>query len=196
MAATDDDDPLAVRIGSKILASMDEEFEDAPDRVVAILGGAYLDILVDQLLRAAFVNDDKEAEKLVGIYGPLGANGSRCRLAYCLGLISAQERDDLAAIAKIRNAFAHKYDVASFDHVEPSEYIRKLHVGKQFEQTAKELLARSNDPLEQAAFRDIAESGPRKFRETVFNLFATLVRKLDTVKRASPTMWYRPERVT
>src|SRR5712691_2396503 len=107
MSTIDDDDPPSVEAGSKILASMEEEFHDSPDRVLAIVSGAYLDSLIDQLLKAAFVPDEEETEKLIGIYGPLGSNGARCRLAYCLGLISATERDDLANIAKIRKEFDH-----------------------------------------------------------------------------------------
>ena len=47
--------------------------------------------------------------------GPLGSNGSRYQLCYCLGLITREQRDDLKIIAKIRNALAHNFKVTKFD---------------------------------------------------------------------------------
>src|SRR5712692_1846448 len=99
----EDDDTPAIEFGAEVMAAMEEEFHDAPDRVLAIVGAAYLDSMLEQLLRAVFVGDKENVDKLIGIRGPLGSNGSRYQLAYCLGLISAEERDDLKTIADIRN---------------------------------------------------------------------------------------------
>ena len=39
-------------IGSEIISAMDGEFHDSPDRVIAIIGGAYLDEMLNRLFRA------------------------------------------------------------------------------------------------------------------------------------------------
>src|SRR3979411_724821 len=85
----------AMDVGAEIMGAMDEEFHDAPDRVLAIVDAAYLDSLLEQLLRAIFINDRNEADRLLGVDRPLGSTGSRYQLAYCLGLIGAKQRDDL-----------------------------------------------------------------------------------------------------
>ena len=96
-------------LGVLILTSIDAEFRDCEDRVMAVVGAAYLDSIIEQLLRAAFMSDEEEADRLLAPDRPIGATGARYQLAYCLGLISRDQRDDLKTIAKVRNLFAHDY---------------------------------------------------------------------------------------
>jgi DNA-binding MltR family transcriptional regulator len=180
----------ALDMGSEIIGAMDEEFHDAPDRVLAVVGAAYLDSLVEQLLRAVFVESKEEADRLLLPDRPLGSNGSRYQLAYCLGLIGKRERDDLKMIAKIRNEFAHKYDVRSFDHDEPKKLIAKLHIGKELDSIVDSLVKKSSDPEQIQHLRDLGSSGRRKFKDTVQNLFITLLRRLDVVARPNRETWY------
>lgn len=84
------------------------------DRAIAILGATYPDILLEHLLAAFFVDDEREAKRLLKPDGPLGAFGARVSAACCLGLICRTVRDDLRLIGQIRNKFAHTLD-ASFD---------------------------------------------------------------------------------
>ena len=79
----------AEEIGIDIIGAMNDEFHHQSDRVVAIVGAAYLDSLLESLFRAVFVDDTEEASKLLRADAPLGSNGSRYQLAYCLGLIRA-----------------------------------------------------------------------------------------------------------
>jgi DNA-binding MltR family transcriptional regulator len=180
----------AVEIGAEIIGAMDEEFHDAPDRILAIVGAAYLDSLLEELLRAIFLEDREEADRLLGFDRPLGSNGSRYQLAYCLGLITENQRDDLKLIAKIRNAFAHRFDIQSFNHAEPSKFIEKLHVGKELQAIAESLARATSDREQQKQFREIGVSGRRKFQDTVRNLFANLLRRLDSVASPNETTWY------
>src|SRR5438132_7299919 len=101
----------ALEIGADIVGAMQKEFHEAPDRVLAIVGAAYLDSLLEELLRSVFVENKEEADHLLSPDRALGSNGSRYQLAYCLGLIEKEQRDDLKMIARIRNAFAHQHDV-------------------------------------------------------------------------------------
>ena len=188
--ADDEDDPSATKIGAEIVGAMDEEFHDAPDRVIAIVGASYLDEMLAQILRAVFVDDKEAVENLIGQYGPIGTNGARYSLAYCLGLITREERDDLKAIADIRNKFAHQFAVRSFDHQVPTKYVGKLHLGKQFDAIVADLVKSSDDPVQQAALREIGGSGRRKFQDAVRHLFGVLLLKLQDVQRASRDTWY------
>lgn len=84
------------------------------DRAIAILGATYPDTLLEHLLAAFFVDDEREARRLLKPDGPLGAFGARVSAAYSLGLICRTVRDDLRLIGQIRNKFAHTLG-ASFD---------------------------------------------------------------------------------
>jgi DNA-binding MltR family transcriptional regulator len=107
------------------MSTIDEEFQGESDRIVAIVGGAYLDELLTSLLRSVFIREE-DAEVLLSEIGPLGSNGSRCKLAYCLGLIRKHQRDDLAIVAKIRNKFAHVHTSLTFDDVPISDLCKNL----------------------------------------------------------------------
>ena len=85
-----------------------EEFQNESDRAAAILGGAYLDDQLRDLLEAHFVHDEKRIPGLLnGPNAPLGTMSARIDLAYALGLLSLKECQDLGLIRKIRNTFAH-----------------------------------------------------------------------------------------
>jgi DNA-binding MltR family transcriptional regulator len=147
--------------------------------------------MLAQLLRAVFVDDDEEAvEKLIGPYGPIGTNGARYNLAYCLGLITEEERDDLKLIADIRNRLAHQFQVRSFDHETPAKSLAKLHLGRQFDGIVDDLLNQTDNPVKHPALREIRASGRRKFQDTVRHLFGVLLIKLDTVQRPKRATWY------
>jgi len=109
-----------------VMAAMDREFHEQPDRVIAIVGAAYLDSTLESLLRGVLIDSHDEVERLLRPDAPLGANGARCQLAYCLGLITRDQRDDLKTIAKIRNAFAHDFNVATFDVSPVRDYCSSL----------------------------------------------------------------------
>jgi DNA-binding MltR family transcriptional regulator len=166
----------AVEIGCEVITAMDTEFHDASDRVIAIVGAAYLDSLLEQLLLAIFVSDIEEVRKLLSPDRPLGSTVPRYQLAYCLGLIEKQELEDLKTIAKIRNKFAHNYQIKSFNDGRVKDLLAQLHYGRQLDSI--ELL------------RNIEASGRRQFQDTVRDLFATLVRKLNCSCRVDTSKWF------
>jgi hypothetical protein len=88
--------------------------EEKNERAAAIVGAAFLDTILEHILIAFMVDDEREVPKLLGIERPLATYGSRTTLAYCLGLIPRTIRDDLRLIGKIRNRCAHDLR-ASFD---------------------------------------------------------------------------------
>ena len=90
------------------------ERETIDERAIAIVGATFLDNLLEGILINFMVDDEKEAKKLIGIDGSMGAFSSRVTATYCLGLIGKTVRHDLRLVGKIRNRFAHQLD-ASFD---------------------------------------------------------------------------------
>ena len=74
----------SLEIGAEITNAMAREFHEQPDRVLAIVGAAYLDSTLESLFRAVFVDSKDDVDSLMGPNGALGANGARCQFAYCL----------------------------------------------------------------------------------------------------------------
>ena len=108
-----------------------EEFQNETPRAAVIISGAFLDSLLRDLLASFMIENDKKAvDELLGTENnsdtPLSSFGARIKLAYCLGLISAVEYNDLKCIKFIRNKFAHKLHGYSFDEKEVVKYCDKL----------------------------------------------------------------------
>ena len=106
------------------------ELNGESPRAAAIVGAAWLDDLLLQLL-TGFMLPGKETNRLLGTngHGAVASNSARARLAYCLGLISRSEMQDLLTIGKIRNLFAHRIHRSSFDNKKVKELCHKLEIG-------------------------------------------------------------------
>jgi DNA-binding MltR family transcriptional regulator len=89
-------------------------YNEGDDRAIVIIGGSFLDIVLDHILMAFFPEDENEVERLMQFDQPIGTYGNKVRMAYCLGLIEKIVKDDLKLIGKIRNRFAHDL-YASFE---------------------------------------------------------------------------------
>jgi DNA-binding MltR family transcriptional regulator len=98
------------------ISELTQAFEKETDRGCVLAAAAHLDDQLKELL-LAFMADCEEARELLDSTGaqPLSAFGARAKMAYALGLISACHYADLRTIAKLRNDFAHKWRVATFD---------------------------------------------------------------------------------
>ena len=169
-----------------ILASFDSEFQSASDRSFAVLAAAYMDSILEQLLRKAFVSDSQATELLLGTTGPIGSNGARYNLAYSLGLIAGPERDDLKTIARIRNHFAHSYTATTFaadSHVR--DLVQQMHFAKRREAIRQELVSneRIPDTPAKADARTI-------FRDSIIEFMVTLLPRVRDVRQANPSVWY------
>ena len=91
-----------------------DELQRETDRGMALLGAAFLDECLKNLLRAYFVDDHAAQKKLFDPFGPLGTFDARISTAYLLGLLSKTERTDFETLKKIRNEFAHNLHGVSF----------------------------------------------------------------------------------
>jgi len=86
-------------------------YDESSDRAVAIVGPAFLDALLTDILIEFMVDDAKEVKELLRHDGPFGSYASRVRACYCLGLVSEIVAADLKLIGNIRNRFAHEIRV-------------------------------------------------------------------------------------
>lgn len=83
------------------------DYGEASDRAVAIVGPAYLETLLTEMLVNFLVDDENEVDRLTQPERPLGTFGAKVSACYCLGLIGETIKTDLRIVAKIRNRFAH-----------------------------------------------------------------------------------------
>ncbi|HEV8605950.1 MAG TPA: MltR family transcriptional regulator [Tepidisphaeraceae bacterium] len=84
------------------------DLERETDRGVALLAVAFLDDVLDLLLRASFVDDAEAVNRLIGPGRPLESFGSRAHICYCMGLLGQDVYNDINLIREIRNDFAHR----------------------------------------------------------------------------------------
>lgn len=95
-----------------------KEYANESERGNALLASAALDLRLRDRIAGFLVDDQKEVDELLGFGGEqnaaLGTFGARISAAYCLGLITRQQRDNLRLIKKIRNHFAHNLHGSSF----------------------------------------------------------------------------------
>ena len=89
------------------------EYAEPNDRAIAIVGPAFLDTLLTEILINFLVDDENEIQRLMQPEGPLGTFGAKVSACYCLGLIGETVKSDLRLVAKIRNRFAHDLRVIS-----------------------------------------------------------------------------------
>lgn len=98
-------------LNAQIASGLKEVITSRSDRIVAIVGGAVVDEALYRMLLYRMRRDEGVNEFYFGPDGPLGSFGSRVNLAYLLQAIDKPTRDSLSAMAKIRNAFAHRLDI-------------------------------------------------------------------------------------
>jgi hypothetical protein len=85
-------------------------FRGETHRAVAVLGGAYLEALLDRVLRSCLIVD-ANVERLFA-----NAN-QKVQLAFALGLLTPQQRTNILKLQKVRNHFGHHVlDATDFDH--------------------------------------------------------------------------------
>ena len=58
--------------------------DEENDRALAIVGGAFLDTLLENILIEFLVDDEKEVGELLRYDAPMGTYSGRIRTAYCL----------------------------------------------------------------------------------------------------------------
>lgn len=94
------------------------------DRACGILAGAFLEELLEELVRRHMV--ESLPEDLFAKYGPLSSFAGKIDLAFALDLLSTSEFTDLHRIRRIRNIFAHSLEVLRFDSSPVRDHVDQL----------------------------------------------------------------------
>jgi len=105
-----------------------EELQNETPRAAVLIAASFLDEWLRRLLQAKMIDDSKAVKALLddSNNGPLSFFSARINAAYCLGLLSKDERDDLNLIRKIRNRFAHRLHGFTFDEQEIKDWCMSL----------------------------------------------------------------------
>lgn len=125
------------------------DYGEKNDRAIAIVGATFLDTILEHILRAFLVDNEKEVDKLLQYDQLLGTFSGKITMAYCLGLIYRPVRDDLHLVRKIRNEFAHNL-YASFG----DEKIKSWCSGLKWHR-----IAHVANPPDEATARDLFQVG-------------------------------------
>jgi hypothetical protein len=106
-----------------------KEIKDGSDRTCCILMAAVVERTLERciLLRLG-IHDEEKINPLFERDGALSTFYGTIHLAYAIGLINHDIRDDLNTIRQIRNAFAHSELVLDFKVPEVSTALKKLRV--------------------------------------------------------------------
>ncbi len=144
MAQTDAETPTFEQ-AQRNWRRMVREFGGESHRGAALVAAALLDLNLEDLLRAYLVDDHDEVEYLLGT--GLQSFGARIRVAYALGLVSADESHDLRVIQAVRNYFAHNLHV-TFEAAEVKQQLAGLRLLARLLPDARRLTLRRQ--LEQA----------------------------------------------
>jgi DNA-binding MltR family transcriptional regulator len=108
------------------MAVLAEINRGASDRALGIIAGSLVEIHLTKLLKQAFITETKVGskqtaeEEMFRSSGPLGVFSNKINITYLMGLISAELYRDLNIMREIRNRFAHRTEIGSFDHPEIS----------------------------------------------------------------------------
>lgn len=97
------------------------------DRTIAIVCMAHIEDALAELLRANLAGINSQIEKpLFAPGGPLSTFGNKVVLAQAMELIYPAFASELSRMASIRNKFAHKLTVTSFDHDLVRDHVDQL----------------------------------------------------------------------
>ena len=85
------------------------------NRGVAIVGAAYVDLVLREAITMRMVNASV-AKEIFENRGPLQGFGAKIQIAYSLGVYGDRAYKDLKLIKDIRNAFAHSAEAVEFEN--------------------------------------------------------------------------------
>jgi len=105
------DSPFLVREARQFLKDM----KDESHRGTALIAAEYLNEILEEFLRAYFVDDADSVKSLFADHCLLESLCSKTRIAYSIGLLPENVFKDLNCIRRIRNKFAHSYTALTFD---------------------------------------------------------------------------------
>jgi DNA-binding MltR family transcriptional regulator len=149
------------------------EFTGYSDRVCALIGGEILSQRVESLLRAFLIVEKKPVEELLALNG-MNSFYAKIHLAFCLGLLTPLERQDLNIVRGIRNDFAHLKTARRFSDAKVRGWCQQLELGKQ-------VAAGALTPVDDRS----------RFTMTIIWLASDLTRRAQTLSARRRKVWPR-----
>jgi DNA-binding MltR family transcriptional regulator len=119
-------DPEFKKFIEEIEKESEEIKKESVERAQAIICHAYVEELLKELLKKRLIKDKdflKSLEKLISFSRLL-------TLCYITGIVNKAERKDIKLLAKIRNRFAHKREIKSFNAEDIPELCNDLRIPK------------------------------------------------------------------
>ena len=111
------DNDRALEFLNNAFTQVTNELHGESERACAIIGGAFLDDLLGELLEIYLVQNHDATQDLLSsenVNAPLGSFGARILTAYAIGLLPKDNWHAFQKVKKIRNRFAHDLNL-SFD---------------------------------------------------------------------------------
>ncbi len=109
------------------LEEIAKEIAGTSDRAAAITLVAFFDDWLAEVILTRFVPlSNTQKVRLFTETGPLATLYSKIEVGFAVGIYGPQTKAHLHNIRRIRNAFAHKPDVISFDHPRVQKLCRNL----------------------------------------------------------------------
>jgi hypothetical protein len=102
------------------------EIETSTDRATAIVAVAFVEDHMTIALRRRFVRDEKALDEMFKESRPVGAFGPKIQLAYLVGMFSGRVASDLHYLRRMRNEFAHNFEIDSFGSAPVKDWAMNL----------------------------------------------------------------------
>lgn len=162
------------------------EFANASDRAAAIVGGAFVDELITELIKCHLVTDEASDKKLFSGSGPLATFSAKIDIAYRLGLISKTEHVAINTIRSIRNTFAHEMGTATFSNQSIRDKCANIAMPRHME--VPDFVPPSDEGIESPLLFTASKEGPRGiFQEAISHYMRILTARTIASKKARRT---------
>lgn len=119
-------DPSDASLQRSAMEPFYDWFDHGADRAIAITLPVLLETLLEEALRINLRPDKGIAAEFFRPSGPLGNFGAKARMAYMMDIIKPELYKDLLIITKIRNEFAHKLEIKTFDDPVIRQWVKSL----------------------------------------------------------------------
>ena len=133
--------PLEIGELSRVLL----HHEAGNDRGRALLACSWLANSLGEFLRSRLIQDRHSLDLLFGNRGALADFQPRIHMAFAVGLITRELRDELEHIRAIRNEFAHLRDPVDFTERSVRDRCKNLQIALEFEKATGETFASARD---------------------------------------------------
>jgi hypothetical protein len=138
--------------------AVDEFADNKSARVVAILGSSTLDEMLRRALAYRFIESSVADDVFKPAGGALGTMHAKIQIGYLLGMYGKPERKALVGISEIRNRFAHKLTVHTFEDEALKDGFDKLELHNHY--------SKFPDPFQEGDSEHLVE--PPKDRRATF----------------------------